>query len=276
MGNKDRNMYKFAVLLSVYNKESARYLDEALSSVWDSQTLKPTQVVLVQDGPLTSMLYEIIESWKEKLGNTLTLVPLSQNGGLAAALNEGLKHCRYDLVARMDTDDVACPKRFELQVEFMVQNPEITVCSGQVEEYSADMQRLLSVRRLPLSHRGIRKFAESRNPISHPCVIFRKQAVMSVGGYPPIYPEDYPLWVLMLNKGYKFNNLPNILLKMRLGDEFMVRRGWRFFQGEIEVFKFMLNIGFLTKARFLLNIFQRGFVRLAPVWVRKVLYRYVR
>lgn len=115
----------FSVLLSLYEQETSTFLDQAIFSIWDSQDLKPSQIVLVQDGPLTAELKAVIIEWKNKLGAILTIVPLEKNVGLAAALNEGLKHCHYELVARMDTDDIAMPTRFEKQIAFMQQNPDI-------------------------------------------------------------------------------------------------------------------------------------------------------
>lgn len=267
---------KFSVLLSVYKKESAKYLNLAFESIWDLQALKPDQIVLVQDGPLSAEIDETIGSWKKKLGEILTTVLLEKNKGLAAALNEGLGHCRYELIARMDTDDIAMPIRFSAQLKFMKENPEISVCSGQVEEYSEDLQTLMSVRKLPLQHEEIIDFAKKRNPISHPCVIYRKSAVLAVGGYPEIYPEDYPLWILMLSRGYKFANLPQMLVKMRVGDALTSRRGMQFLKGEIEVFRLMRQIGFLTTREYYTNLVQRTLIRLGPTWFKKILYRYAR
>jgi len=266
----------FSVLLSVYINESPCYLNASLTSIWDSQTLKPSQIVLVQDGPLNTELYVIIKKWKKRLGDIFTIVSLAHNVGLASALNEGLKFCRYEIVARMDTDDIALPNRFEQQLSFLEANPHISVCSGQIEEYSEDLITKLSTRKLPLRHDEILKFAKKRNPISHPCVIFKKTDVIAVGGYPLIYPEDYPLWVLMLNKDYQFANLPQILVKMRVGDALTARRGLRFLKGEIQVFNLMYKIRFLSTAEYCLNIIQRIFVRLGPTWLKKILYKFAR
>jgi len=270
------NLLDFTVLLSVYNKESPNYLDLSLESIWDKQSLKPNQIVLVQDGPLTLSLYSVIEKWKSKLNDVLTLVPLKENVGLAAALNEGLKYCKYEIIARMDTDDIALPNRFEQQISFLKANPHIAVCSGQIIEYSEDLTIKLSSRKVPLEHNEIKKFAKKRNPISHPCVAFKKSSVLSVGGYPSIYPEDYPLWILMLQKGYQFANIPQTLVKMRVGDALTNRRGFKFLKGEIQIFKHMLEIGFINKKEYYINIIQRSFLRLAPHSIKKFLYKSIR
>ncbi|UPQ81325.1 glycosyltransferase [Pseudomonas knackmussii] len=266
----------FTVLMSVYEKEFHGFLSLALESVWDSQCAKPSQIVLVQDGPLTVELNKEIRKWKGKLGEVLTIVSLPKNVGLASALNEGLQCCDYDLIARMDSDDIAESIRFSKQIQFMLANPEISVCSGQVEEWSQDFSYKISTRNLPLRHDDILKFAKSRSPISHPAVMFRKSAVMAVGGYPNIYPEDYPLWGTLIANGYKFANLPDVLLKMRVGNALAERRGKRFLQGEIEIYKHLYAVGLINRFELVGNIALRSIVRLSPVRVKRFLYKYFR
>lgn len=266
----------FSVLLSVYAKEQPGYFNQAFLSIWDQQTLKPNQIVLVKDGPLTAELDAEIQGWQEKLGEVLTVVELPENVGLGAALNEGLKACKHELVARMDTDDIAMPDRFEKQFTFMQNNPNVAVCSGLIEEWSQDYSYKISERRLPLTHQEIAKFAKRRSPISHAAVMFRKSAVLAVGGYPNIYPEDYPLWGSMLAQGYIFANLPDLLLKVRVGNALTERRGLQFLKGEIKIYKYLLDIGFINRFEYLTNCILRGVVRLSPVWLKKIFYKYLR
>jgi len=266
----------FSVLLSVYSKERPSYLNEALVSIWDRQTLKPAQIVLVKDGPLTSCLDGILQSWRSKLGMVLCVVELKQNMGLAAALNHGLKFCSYELVARMDTDDISDPERFKKQWGFFMKYPLISVCGGQIEEWSQDMASLVSMKKLPLRHEEILKFAKSRSPINHPSVMFRKSAVQEAGGYPLIYPEDYLLWTRMLSMGYRFANLPDVLLRMRVGNDFLRRRGLLFLKGEIKTYHCLYGIGFIGFFCFLKNCFLRMVLRLSPHWFKKYMYKYFR
>lgn len=269
-------MENFSVLLSIYYKEKPTFFEEALLSIWDKQTLKPNQIVVVKDGPLTENLENVIIRWKEKLGEILTIVPLRENLGLAKALNKGLKYCKYDLIARMDTDDISVLDRFEKQVTFMQENLDISVSSGLIEEWAQDLSYKISERRLPLNHESIVSFAKSRCPVSHPAVIYRKRSVIESGGYPLIYPEDYPLWGIMLNKGFKFANLPDVLVKMRVGDALSERRSKDFLKGEILTFNLFYSIGFLNRYQLYRNIMQRKVVRLSPHWLKKILYKYLR
>jgi glycosyltransferase involved in cell wall biosynthesis len=267
---------KFSVLLSVYHKESPEYLVEAIKSIWDLQTLKPDQIVLVEDGPLTESLYTQIYKLKKEIGETLTVIPLSKNIGLSGALNEGLKYCKHDLVARMDTDDVALPDRFEKQLKFMLDNPDVSVCSGQIEEWNQNLSQKISERSLPLDHDSILKFAKTRSPISHPAAMFKKSCVLAVGGYPEIYPEDYQLWGTMLTKGYRFANMPDLLLRMRVGNALVERRGAKFLKGILRTYRNLYGAGFLTRFEFLYAVAFRALVLLSPVWLKSFFYKNLR
>ena len=112
----------FSVLISVYHRESPAHLDLALLSIWDQQTLKPSQIVLVKDGPLGNELDLLISRWSERLGSLLSVVAIDSNSGLATALNTGLSYCKYDLVARMDSDDISFPDRFNIKISYMSAN----------------------------------------------------------------------------------------------------------------------------------------------------------
>ena len=119
----------FSVLLSVYKKEQPTYLRQSLDSLF-SQTLPPDEIVLVKDGPLTPELDAVITEYQTRC-TILKVIPLTHNQGLGKALNEGLKHCSYELVARMDTDDIAKPERFEKQIRVFTEHPEVDVCRGR-------------------------------------------------------------------------------------------------------------------------------------------------
>ena len=166
----------FSVLLSIYYKERPDFLRQSLDSLF-SQTLLPTEVVLVKDGPLTKTLDIIIEEYSKRYLQ-LKIVSLSVNQGLGKALNEGLKYCSYDLVVRMDTDDIAKPNRFEKQLKAFNNQSDIDIVSSWIDEFEGDTNHILSIRKLPEYHKEIYKFAKKRNPINHPAVMFRKSSVL--------------------------------------------------------------------------------------------------
>lgn len=267
----------FSVLMSLYIQADPEYLNEALSSIWNAQSLKPSQIVLVKDGPLTPQLNLIIGTWACLLSERFVIVELSKNLGLASALNEGLKYCEFELVARMDADDIATPDRFKLQIEFMSLHPEVSVLSGAVEEWSDDMSSLLSTRLLPLDHADLVRFARYRNPMSHPAVVFRKSAILSIGGYPTkIFPEDYLLWGLLMSEGFIHANLPNVLVRMRMDESLSKRRGRVFLRGQLDAFNIFRKIGFFSWTQYFASSLVIIAVRLAPRFLRILLYKYAR
>jgi len=262
----------FSVLMSIYGKERPEYFLEALQSL-ENQELRADEVVLVIDGPIPGGLMDLIEAFREKL-NIRTVV-LPENRGLRMALNEGLEACAHDLVARMDTDDVALPKRFARQVSFMIEHPEVVASSALIEEFD-DGGVVLGIRFVPADQAGILEFAKMRSPLSHPAAIYRKSVVQSVGGYPDAFPEDHALWSLMLAHGFQMANIQDVLLRMRANTGFIRRRGKSFFRGQLGVIRFQRKIGFISTREATAAIVVRAFLHLSPAPIRRWMYRLAR
>ena len=259
----------FSVLMSVYKAEKPEYLRVALESLV-AQTLPAGEVVLVEDGPLPEPLLACIEEFRDAL--RIRSVKLAQNVGLAAALNAGLEHCSFELVARMDSDDISLPERFEKQVAFMEAHPDVAASSAGLDEFD-ETGAVFSSRVLPLTHEELVAFARRRSPLSHAVAIFRRSVIMSVGGYPAFKrSQDVALWSLLIVKGYHLANLPDTLFKVRAGAAFMSRNGLRNLDQEIAVIRYQREIGFLTRAEMLRNIGIRFFLAVVPPGVKKQLY----
>ena len=194
-------MQNYSVLMSVYYKEKPEYLEQAIESV-QSQTFPTDDFILVCDGPLNDALDKVIAKKQQEMGITLNVVRLAKNGGLGNALNEGIKHCKNELVARMDSDDIAYPDRCEKQLAVFNEHPEVSICSGIVEEFTTDPNTVDAKRVPPETNAEIVEFAKKRNPFNHPCVMYKKSAVEAVGSYQDFYLlEDYYLWLRMLMAG---------------------------------------------------------------------------
>lgn len=214
---------EFSVLLSIYFKEKPEFLRASLDSVFN-QTLLPTDVIIVEDGPLTSELYHVLDEYTEKYP-IIKRIPLKENRGLGGALNEGLNHCGCELVARMDTDDICLPSRFERQVAFMTANPDIDISGTWITEFYNDPSHILGRRTVPLTHEDIAEYIKQRGPFNHPTVIFKKSKVLEAGGYQPFRMEDWWLWGRMLHDGARMANIPESLLLFRTTDDTYKRRG---------------------------------------------------
>lgn len=266
----------FSVLMSVYWKEEPSYLQKSLHSIFH-QTLQPNEVVLVEDGPLTEELCDVIKDF-QRLHKNLKIVPLKVNGGLGRALNEGLKYCTYDLVARMDSDDECYPTRFEKQINFLSTHPEIDVVGSLTTEFTDNGcggKKILSLKHFPHTVEDNDSYSRKRCPVEHPAVIFRKAAVIRAGGYQhcPLF-EDYHLWARMIVNGSKFYNIQEPLLYFRMTkDSFKRRGGWTYAINELKALWMFRKIGFLTTCQFLFDVITRFPVRIVPLRIREFIYR---
>lgn len=262
----------FSVLLSVYSGEHSTYLDQALSSIL-SQTLRPDEIVLVKDGPLTEPLEQVIATYLRTYADLFKIVELPQNQGLGHALNEGLKACSHDLVARMDTDDIAKPDRFAKQMEVFSKDPDLDICSSWIEEFEGDPQCILAVKKVPEKHEEIIHYARHRCPVNHPAVMYRKHVVQEVGGYEG-FPEDYRLWIKMILHGSKFYNIQESLLYFRFSRATIKRRGgMKYAVSDVLSQWGFYKLGFLNLFDLIYNISVRSFVRLVPTNVRFLIYK---
>lgn len=264
----------YSVLMSVYFKEKPGYLGQSMESILN-QTVKTDDFVLVCDGPLNDELDAVIEDMQMKFNSVLNVIRLQTNGGLGNALNEGIKHCKNELVARMDSDDISYPDRCEKQISIFNSKPEISICSGIVEEFSKNPY-IVDARRVPPEiNEEILEFAKSRNPFNHPCVMYKKSAVEAVGSYQDFYLlEDYFLWVRMLIAGYKGYNIQSPLLHMRAGSDMYKRRGgFSYVVSQIKLLTCMKNHGFISSAGYIKGCFTRIIGSLLPNTIRKAIYR---
>ena len=225
--------------MSVYKSEKGPLLERALQSVWDDQTRKPDQIVLVVDGPVPEELELIVDSLQLTVNAsgaaTMTVVKLPVNGGLTKALNVGLQHVTSDLVARMDSDDIAAPKRFELQERFLEEHPEIDIVGGSMQEFD-DEHECLNVRHYPQTHEEACKYIVKACPLAHPAVMMRKRMFDEGLKYDERYrmSQDIKLWYDAILAGYKIANLPDVCLYFRQqGDVFRRRsrvKAWNEFK----------------------------------------------
>ncbi len=270
-------MFMFSVLISIYYKEKAEYLNKCFESIWDKQTIKPNEIILVEDGKLTEELYFCITNLKKKLGSILKVISLRNNSGLGKALQIGLYNCNFNIIARMDTDDISYPRRFEKQLEVFKKN-NIDICSGWVAEFKDNQENIISYRKLPEFHEKIVKYAKLRSPINHPAVMFKKDSVLKAGGYREmLWFEDYYLWCRMINQGAKFHNIQEPLVKMRIGNGLISRRsGIKYAIAEYYFQKKLYNMGFINHTEFIRNISLRFILRILPTSFLKNIYRIIR
>lgn len=271
----NNNSIMFSVLMSLYHKEKYYYFDKCLESLY-FQTLPITEIILVLDGAINDYLIKTINKWKNKL--PLKIYPLEVNVGLGNALNFGLKKCQFEIVFRMDTDDICLPNRFEKQIEYITNNPDILLLGSATEEFDENMENSFGYRTNPTEHNAIVNYAKKRSPFNHMTVAFKKDAVLSVGGYQHhLFMEDYNLWIRMISSGYKVANLPDVLVKVRAGNSMVTRRkGIKYIKSEYKLAKLKikthLDNSFSAYSIFLL----RSIPRILPTSFLSKIYKILR
>lgn len=264
---------EYSVLMSVYYKEHADYLKESIESML-RQTIRTNDFVIVCDGRLTKELNDVLDYYIKKEPDLFRIVRLKKRGGLGNALNKGIRYCRNDLVARMDSDDISVPERCELQLKVFA-NENISIAGGNITEFSENIDDGKTGRIVPCTDGEIRRFAKKRNPFNHPTVMYRKKDVLKAGNYED-YPgfEDYQLWVKMLQNGMRGYNIPEILVYMRAGNGMYGRRGGREYMKSMAKFRlYMKRVNFLTWYEFILSITVRGIGAMIPGKMREYAYK---
>lgn len=263
----------FSVLISVYYKEKTEYLKQALESVF-SQTARANQVVIVEDGPLTPELDYILEEYKTKYSE-IDLVKLPQNRGLGLALAEGMLHCKYELVARMDTDDIARQDRFELQLKEFEKNSMLDVCGSHMLEFEDDVNNIVTRRRVPLTDSDIKEYQKRRDGLNHVTVMFKKSSVLKAGNYQhcPLM-EDTLLWVNMFKNGATAMNIDDYLVYVRIGKDMFERRGgWAYYKKYKQARKRIYETGYISWWDYINTLWVQFAVALMPNKVRGFVFK---
>lgn len=268
-----KELPKFSLLLPVYKGDSAEHFSKSFLTSTAQQSLPPTEVVLVQDGSVSHQLALAISDAIDSSAIPVKLVKLEKNSGLATALNMGIEEAAYEIIARMDADDISNFDRFEKQIPLLASDYDLV--GSAISEFEDNESNTLAVRPVAVTMSDISERAKFRSPFNHPTVVYRKSAVIAAGGYQPMGTmEDYWLWVRMLKNGARVTNINEPLVKYRLGSGAYQRRGGKNqWQSEIAIQKAMLEIGFISKGVYLRNILLRGLYRFVPTPLRKIIYR---
>ena len=267
-------------IIPVYQNNTASQFSEAVKSVYQ-QTLLPDEILVVADGPVPPDVEAVIEIVKSKVVNDkihieVNYLEIEENVGLGEAMRQAVLLAKGDYIARMDADDICLPDRFERQMKCFEEDPDLSIVGGQISEFDRVISNISGRRVVPLEHDKIARFMKSRNGMNHMTVIIKKKDLIDAGNYQPFFLlEDYYLWVRMLQHGCKFRNIGDDVVLVSAGKELMDRRGgYEYFLRQCQVFKYMLDTGFISYWRYTLNLTERGIVHvLMPVPIRSLFYR---
>lgn len=277
------NEMNFSVSICVYGKDSPEHFDVALESIVD-QTLAPTEIVLTVDGPIPEAMEKIIAKYRERLENSrigFKIIRLEKNMGHGEARRVCFENCSCQLIALMDADDLSVPDRFEKQIKYCLDNPEVSAVGGNITEFISaddprDTSRKAGSRKVPEDDAGVKRFMRKRCPMNQMTVMFRKDDVAEVGGYVDWYcDEDYYLWIRLALAGKRFGNIPSDLVNVRVGTEMYRRRGGlKYFMSEYKLQKLMLAKGITGWFRFFINVAERFILQvLMPNRIRGWLFQ---
>ncbi len=252
----------FSIAISVYKNDNPDFFDRALESITDKQTVKPNEIVLVIDGPVPDKTNVVIEKYSSRYN--FKIIRLETNGGLGNALRIATENCSNELVARMDSDDVAVENRFEQQLDFLIHNPRIDVVGGNISEFIDNESNVISYRIVPNSDAEIKRYAKKRCPFNHMTVMFKKTTVLRAGGYLEWhFNEDYYLWLRMILINAVFANIKSNLVNVRTGYEQIARRGGKYyFQSEIKLQKYMKKVKIIGHFTYFFNCLKRFIIQI--------------
>ena len=300
-------MLKFSVIMSIYKSDVPELVRVALDSLLQ-QTLLPNEIVIVGDGPVPAELEQVVSSFKcqvskirttpnpsfakggnlvpedrkesletrnQELETIVTYLPQEKNGGLGEAMRIAAEAAKYDYLARMDSDDICLPDRFEKQMKCFGEDPELSLVGGMITEFDGDPENIIAKRILPLEDAEIKRMMRGRCAVNHVTVIFKKADLMKSGNYQPFWKqEDHYLWARMMEHGCKFRNIPDVVVNVRSGKDQIARRGGlRFYKSVVRVFWYMYRHGLISFGYFLYICTVRGIVQvLMPNRLRTWVY----
>lgn len=253
----------FSVCMSIYRNDKVDDFIVAIKSIF-YQTCPPSEIVLVQDGPVSEELKTAVIKMQAKIP-ILKVVALEKNVGHAGARQAALDAANHDLIAIMDSDDISVPNRFELQLKAFKQNPDTSVVGGQIKEFIGTQDNIVGERIVPVKDAQIKTYLKSRCPINLVTVMYRKSDVQAVGGFIDWYcEEDYYLWIRLALARYKFYNVSDNLVYVRVGKKMYQRRGgWKYFKSEASLQSLMLQKQVISRPRYLFNVIGRFAVQVA-------------
>ena len=259
--------------MSVYKKEDPSFLKQSMQSIYN-QTVPTNDFVLICDGPLTTDLNKVIKDMQKKFKTRLKVVRLKKNRGLGHALKTGVKKCKNELIAKMDSDDIAAKDRCEKELRVLRDHTELSLVGSHVAEFKKDVKNVTSIRAVPEQNNQIIDFAKRRNPFNHPTVMFRKSQVLAVGNYKDIrYCQDYFLWIDLLSNGCWCYNIQEPLVYMREDENTFKRRsGIKYFKIQKQLLQYMRKNDFLGFSSYYKSLSIRFCSAIAPNFIRQKMF----
>ncbi len=271
--DKENRISEFSVLMSLYEKEKAEFFTACMQSVIQ-QTVPPSEIVIVLDGPITPALEEVLQRYQTSAPMPVKAIRCEKNRGLGIALSVGVPACAYELIARMDTDDICREDRFEKQLAFFAAHPDVDICGSNIAEFEGTVDHVVAERKVPECHDEIAEYQKTRSAFNHVTVVFRKSMVLKAGNYQdaPLMEDDY-LWVRMLLNGARCANISENLVFVRVdGGMFERRGGWKYFLKYRNARKRIYQTGYISFWDYFRTLVVQWIVALIPNRIRRFIF----
>lgn len=270
----EENYPEYSILMSVYYKEKPEFLKISINSMLE-QSVRPSEFIIVKDGPLPNNLNRILDSFKKRFPNLFKFIELEKNVGLGPALRIGVEQCKYEWIVRMDSDDYSVPDRVEKQFKVINENPDISLVGSNVYEFIDRIDNVICLVDLPEVHDQIYNFSKTRCPFRHPSLMYKKSSILRSGNYREYYlMEDYDLYVRFLREGFKCYNIQEPLVYMRISDDFFKRRGgWKYLKSILKFKNEQLLNGYFTPFQYLKSTAPHIVVSILPNNLRDWIYK---
>lgn len=264
----------YSILMTVYYKEKAEFLREAIDSMLN-QTVKPAEFVLVEDGPLTDKLYKAIAKYKKN--PIFKIVTLKENKGSGPASAAGVLACTKEWIARLDSDDYSVPERIEKQFALLDKNPKLNVIGTNIIEIETENPKNQQKVILPAENDEIRKFTGRRCPFRTSAILFKKEIVLEAGNYRAFHRvEDYDMFARLVAKGAVCANVQEFLSYMRIDKDYYKRRGgMKIAKSIVKLKKEIRKMGLSTMKDWIISVPIQVCVSLMPNSMRDLFYRKV-
>lgn len=264
---------KFSATISCYKNDNPKDFETAFLSIYN-QTVRPDEIIITVDGPIPSELNDVVMHLEHEF--QAVILRSTQNNGQGMAHALAVTHAKYDWIAIMDADDISVPDRFEKQLSYVAEHPEVSVVGGQIDEFIGSPETVVGIRSVPLEDHMIKRYLRRRCPFNHVTILMNSHMIKEVGNYQDWhYNEDYFLYCRLLLNGAVFHNLSDTLVHVRVGEEMYRRRGgWKYFTSEARLQGWMLRHKIILFPRYCVNVLIRLCVQvIMPNWLRGFVFQ---
>ncbi len=258
-----------SVIISAYNCE--KYIEESINSILN-QTYKNIEILLVDDNSTDNTVKKIKKVIQGK--KNVKFIQNTKNLGLTKNLNKLIEISNGEYIARMDADDVSDLTRIEKQVQYLINNPKITII-GSFGKYINERNELEEYKKMPISNDEIVKIMPKVNPIIHPSVMYRKNEIVRIGMYDERFKkvQDYDLWFRAMSNNLKFYNIPEALILLRRDRNYNKRKSKKYRVIDLKVRINGYKINKLNFKKYIYLIIPIALIILPSKFVDKYFYK---